>query len=43
MINWDTETNTMNLMTEAPLLSICLTIGVVLAVVLVVVLDKRKD
>ena len=43
MINWNTETNTMNLMTEAPTLSVCLAVGAVLVVGLIVYLEKRKS
>jgi hypothetical protein len=42
VINWNTETNTMNLLTEAPVLSSCLVVGAVLVVMLLVTLEKRK-
>ena len=43
MINWNTETNTMNLMTEAPTLSICLAVGAALVIGLMIYLDQRKS
>ena len=41
MINWNTETNTMNLLNEAPSLAASLAVGAVLVVALLVVLEKR--
>ena len=42
MVNFDTETNTMNLITEAPNLALSLAVGAVLVVGLLVVLENRK-
>jgi len=43
MINWNTESNSMNLMSEAPMLAFSLAVGAVLVVALLVVLDKRES
>ena len=43
MINWDTETNTMNLASDQPVLAFCLAAGAALVVGLLVWLEKRKD
>lgn len=42
MLNFETETNTMNLMTEAPSLALTLAVGAVLVVALLIVLENRK-
>jgi len=42
MIDWNTETNTMNLITEAPSLALSLAVGAVLVVGLLIVLENRK-
>ena len=43
MIDWNTESGSMNLINEAPLLAISLAVGAVLVVVLMVALDKRES
>ena len=42
MLNFETDTNTMNLMTEAPSLALSLAVGAVLVVGLLIVLENRK-
>ena len=43
MINFNTETGTMNLITEAPTVSVCLAAGAALAVGLIIYLERRKS
>ena len=42
MLNFNTDTNTMNLITEAPSLALSLAVGAVLVVGLLIVLENRK-
>lgn len=42
MINWNTETNTMNLMNESPTLSVLLAVGAALVVGLMIYFENRK-
>lgn len=42
MINWNTETNTMNLMNESPTLAALLAVGAVLVVALLIYFENRK-
>ena len=42
MLNLETETNTMNLISEAPSLALSLAVGAVLVVGLLIVLENRK-
>ena len=43
MLNFDTNTNTMNLINEAPVLALALAAGAVLVVGLLIVLENRKS
>lgn len=42
MVNFNTDANTMNLITEAPSLALSLAVGAVLVVGLLIVLENRK-
>lgn len=43
MIDWNTQTNTMNLASEQPVLAFCVAVGAVLTVALLVWIEKRKE
>ena len=42
MINWNTETNTMNLINESPTLAVLLAVGAALVVGLLIYFENRK-